>query len=70
MNKKILDNFLDKEDIDLVKNLNLKKIQNNEVKVYHNKIYKTGNIETDCLSEAQIRNYEVIRLSTQQCKQM
>ena len=58
MNKKILDNFLDKEDIDLVKNLNLKKIQNNEVKVYHNKIHKTGNIETDCLSEAQIRNFQ------------
>lgn len=58
MDKKILDNFLDIEDLDLIKNLNLKKIQNNEVKVYHNKIYKTGEIETDCLSDAQIRNFQ------------
>ena len=58
MDKKILDNFLDIEDLDLIKNLNLKKIQNNEVKVYHNKIYKTGEIETDCLSDAQIRNLQ------------
>lgn len=58
MDKKILDNFLDIEDLDLIKNLNLKKIQNNEVKVYHNKIYKTGEIETDCLSDTQIRNFQ------------
>lgn len=58
MDKKILDNFLDIEDLDLIKNLNLKKIQNNEVKVYHNKIYKTGEIETDCLSDVQIRNFQ------------
>jgi len=56
MNKKIIDNFLDKEDLELIENLNLKKIQNNEVKIYHNKIYKKGNIETDCLSDAQIKN--------------
>ena len=56
MNKKIIDNFLDNEDLELIANLNLKKIQSNEVKIYHNKIYKKGNIETDCLSDAQIKN--------------
>ena len=56
MDKKILDNFLEKEDLSLLKNLNLQKVENNEIKIYHNKIYRKGNVKIDCLSDIQIKH--------------
>ena len=50
MKLKIVENFLENEDINELKSLKLKKIKNNEIKVYHNRIYKNGTIQSECLS--------------------
>ena len=50
MKLKIVENFLENEDINELKSLKLKKIKDNEIKVYHNRIYKNGTIQSECLS--------------------
>jgi len=55
MQIEIKDNFLHEEDLFELSNLNLESIKNNEVKVYHNKILKSGNIESTCIKESTIK---------------
>ena len=51
MDIKIIDEFLSNEDFEELSNLSLKKINREEIKVYHNKITKDGLIEiAECLS--------------------
>lgn len=50
MKIKIIDNFLSNEDFNELCKINLKKIGKNEIKVYHNKIFKNGKIQTsECI---------------------
>ena len=52
MNIKIVDNFLLSEDFSEICAINLKKIKENQIMVYHNKIYKNGKIEiAECIGE-------------------
>ena len=52
MNIKIIDNFLLNEDFNELCSINLKKITENQIMVYHNKIYKSGKIEImECIGE-------------------
>ena len=46
MKLKIVENFLENEDINELKSLKLKKIKDNEIKVYHNRIYKNRTIQS------------------------
>lgn len=50
MEVKIIDNFLTKKDFDYLKKIKVSKINNNEVKIYSNKIDKLGNIVSSCIS--------------------
>ena len=43
-NIKIIDNFLDLEDLNKMNSVDLDNIKPNEIKVYHNEIEKNGNI--------------------------
>ena len=58
MKLKILDNFLEKKDLITLKELKLETLNNNEIKVYHNKIFKNGTTQSDCLSEKQVKNFQ------------
>ena len=52
MKIKIIDNFLSNEDFNELCKINLKKISKNEIKVYHNKIFKNGKIQTsECIEQ-------------------
>ena len=52
MNIKIIDDFLLNEDFDKLCTINLKKIKENQIMVYHNKIDKSGKIEiAECIEE-------------------
>ena len=57
MKLKILENFLEKEDLDKIRQLNLEKINNNSIKVYHNKIYKNGETQGDCFTDKEIKGF-------------
>ena len=57
MKLKILENFLEKEDLDKIRQLNLEKINNNSIKVYHNKIYKNGETQADCFTDKEIKEF-------------
>ena len=50
MNLKILDNFLEKKDLDDISSIKLEKINKNELRVYHNSIDKNNNTKTDCIN--------------------
>ena len=51
MDIKIIDEFLSNKDFEELSNLSLKKIDKEEIKVYHNKITKDGLIEiAECIS--------------------
>jgi hypothetical protein len=68
MNIKIIDEFLSKEDFKELCNLNLKKINKNEIKVYHNKIMKNGVIQiVECIYDDLLKklhkDYNEIALS-------
>lgn len=47
----IIDNFLKPTHFDKLNNLKLKKIDNHELNIYSNKIYKNGKIECTCLED-------------------
>lgn len=52
MNIKIIDDFLLNEDFNKLCTMNLKKIKENQIMVYHNKIDKSGKIEiAECIEE-------------------
>ena len=51
MKIKILDSFLNKEDLQELSSLNLKKVLKNEVKVYHNTINQNNDIQSECISK-------------------
>jgi len=55
MRIEIKDDFLNKEDLLELSHLNLEKIKDDEVKVYHNKIFKNRGVESECLDEATIK---------------
>ena len=68
MNIKIVDNFLLSEDFNEICTINLKKIKENQIMVYHNKIYKNGKIEiAECIGENLLKrllqNYNEIALN-------
>ncbi len=50
MNLKILDNFLEKKDLDDISSIKLEKINKNEIRIYHNSIDKNNNTKTDCIN--------------------
>ena len=54
MKIKILDSFLNKEDLQELSSLNLKKVLKNEVKVYHNTVNLNNDIQSECISKESI----------------
>ena len=52
---KVIDNFLDKDDFENLSSINLGNISKNEIKIYHNKIFSNGTIESDRLREDDIK---------------
>jgi hypothetical protein len=50
----IIDNFLTKEDFKELSTLKLKNVNRLEKKVYHNRIYKDGTIESSCIEKKTI----------------
>ena len=50
-NLKILDNFLTNEHFSKLSSLDLQQVKNNEIKVYHNKIYNDGISVPTCLEK-------------------
>lgn len=48
-NYKIIDNFLNKDDFARLSSLDLKEIEKNEIKIFHNQIFKNGNVQGQCL---------------------
>jgi len=48
---KIVDNFLDEKDLKFLCKMNLKKVNKNEIKVYHNTIDKLKNVKSSCIDE-------------------
>ena len=59
MKLKTIDNFLDLKDFEILKSLDLKKINDNEIKVYHNRVYKNEKIQAECLKENQLKDFHV-----------
>jgi len=58
MNLKILDNFLEKQDLEDILSIRLKKITKNEIHVYHNSIDKNNNIKADCIEPEVLRRLQ------------
>jgi len=52
---KELDNFLKESDFQEIINLKLKEVGNKEIKVYYNKIFKNGIIQTDCINNQSLK---------------
>ncbi len=52
---KVFDNFLTINDFEEVSNLNLGEISDKGKRVFHNKIYKNGNIESSCIKKETIK---------------
>ena len=48
---KIVNNFLDEKDLKFLCKMNLKKVNKNEIKVYHNTIDKLKNVKSSCIDE-------------------
>ena len=55
MNIKVIDNFLNQKDFKELCSLNLQPVNKESIKVYHNKIFKDGKIEVECISEENIK---------------
>ena len=51
MKIKVIDNFLEKVDLNSINSINLKKISGAEIKVYQNSIHKSGETKLDCFDE-------------------
>ena len=58
MNLKILDNFLEKQDLEDILSIRLKKITKNEIRVHHNSIDKNNNIKADCIEPEVLRRLQ------------
>ena len=62
-NYKIIDNFLNKDDFTQLSSLNLKEIEKDQIKIFHNKIFKNGNVQGECLDADYIKilfkNYHI-----------
>ena len=52
---KLFDKFLTNEDFQAVTNLNLGEISDTGKRVFHNRIYKNGNIESSCINKETIK---------------
>ena len=52
---KELDNFLKESDFQEIINLKLKEVGSKEIKVYYNKIFKNGTIQTDCIKNETLK---------------
>ena len=52
---KIIENFLNEQDFNELSSLKLEDVKDNENKVYHNRIFKDGDIEPSCLSKETIK---------------
>ena len=50
----VIDNFLLENDFNELSLIDLKKVQNKEKKVYHNRIFKDGTIESSCIKKETI----------------
>jgi len=59
-NYKIIDNFLNKEDFLKLTTLNLEKINKNEIKIYHNKVFKNKTTQLECLEVNLIKKLSVM----------
>tara|TARA_B100001057_G_C22484449_1_gene807704 strand:- start:32 stop:658 length:627 start_codon:yes stop_codon:yes gene_type:complete len=57
MKLKIIDNFLEKEDFEVLSNLDLKKTGPSELNVYNNSIGKNGIIRNTCLDKKLLKNF-------------
>jgi len=55
MKIKIVENFLKKKDFRKITSLKLKKISQNEIKVYHNNIDKNNIVKSTCLNSKVVR---------------
>lgn len=66
MNIKIIDQFLNEEDLKEISLIKLKEIGKEEIKVYHNSIGKDGKIISECIKPSTIerlhKNYHKIAL--------
>ena len=51
----VIENFLNKEDFEELSTLTLEDVKDNEKKVYHNRIWKDGTIESDCIKSESIK---------------
>jgi hypothetical protein len=62
----VIDNFLNKEDFKELSTLKLEDVKDDEKKVYHNRIYKDGTVESGCIKDESIKrlhkNYHSIAI--------
>ena len=62
----VIDNFLTQQDFNELCSINLKNVNNDEKKVYHNRIYKDGTVESGCIKDESIKrlhkNYHLIAI--------
>tara|TARA_B110000211_G_scaffold50916_1_gene55919 strand:- start:7355 stop:7987 length:633 start_codon:yes stop_codon:yes gene_type:complete len=59
MKIKIIDNFLEEKDYEMLSSLNLKKITDDAVKVYHNSVDRKNKImQTDCIDSETILHFK------------
>ena len=52
---KIIDNFLDNEDFNILNKIQLAKVNENQIKTYQNRIKRNGEIISECLSRDYIK---------------
>ena len=58
MNLKVIKNFFDSEDLRLISSLNLsKKADDKKSIVYHNKITKEGEVESDLFNHETLKSF-------------
>lgn len=56
MNYKIIDNFFDQEDFKKLENINIPEINNDKIKVYHNKILREGIVKiNECIERETLK---------------
>lgn len=54
----IIDNFLNEKDLQELSSTKLEKINNYEIKIFHNKIDKNNNVKADCLSPTTVKRLQ------------
>ena len=52
---KVIDNFLNDQDFTELSSVKLDNIDNKSIKIFHNRIFKNGIVESSCLNEQTIR---------------